>query len=67
MRTIALTTLLVATLAVPASSQEVASPSPSSEAGAAAPVEELGGTWRRMAAAPFGAVEVPGGWTGTEL
>ncbi|MEX1296012.1 MAG: hypothetical protein AB1Z67_07560 [Candidatus Limnocylindrales bacterium] len=67
MRTIALTTLLVATLAVPASSQEVALPSPSSEAGAAAPVEELGGTWRRMAAAPFGAVEVPGGWTGTEL
>lgn len=29
--------------------------------------EELGGTWRRMSAAPFGAIDVPGGWTGTEL
>jgi len=27
----------------------------------------LGGTWRRMARAPFGAVGVPGGWTGEEL
>ena len=27
----------------------------------------LGGSWRRMARAPFGAVGVPGGWTGSEL
>lgn len=29
--------------------------------------EELGGTWRRMSAASFGAIDAPGGWTGTEL
>ena len=28
---------------------------------------DLGGAWRRMARAPFGAVGVPGGWTGEEL
>jgi hypothetical protein len=27
----------------------------------------LGGAWRRMARAPFGAVGAPGGWTGSEL
>ena len=28
---------------------------------------ELGGTWRPMTPGPFGAVGVPGGWTGSEL
>ena len=40
---------------------EVASPEP------VLPPKDLGGAWRRTAAGPFGANDLPGGWTGKEL
>jgi hypothetical protein len=46
-----------------------ASPSapPEAQASPASEPQGLGGNWRRMARGPFGAVGVPGGWTGLEL
>lgn len=65
-RTTALAGVLVAAVAGSALGQDQASPAPSPEPTATA-IEALGGAWRRTAAAPFGAIAVPGGWTGTEL
>ena len=70
-QTTALALLLVVAVASPVTAQDESAPpletelTPDSEL--AMGVQELGGAWRKMAAAPFGAVDVPGGWTGTEL
>jgi len=69
-RTSMLAGLVIATLlAIPVSAQDEASPSPSPEAESVPviEVEELGGAWRRTPAGPFGTIDLPGGWTGTEV
>ena len=82
MRTHRLATLLAVSLAataVPVSAQEDITETPSAGADSASPapeaappeptlpVKELGGVWRRIPAGPFGAADLPAGWTGTEL
>ena len=62
-----LTLLLVVALATTTAAQETPSPTASQPPAEASPSEELGGDWRRLAAAPFGAFDLPGGWTGIEL
>ena len=54
-------------LAGSVAAQDDPSPAGSAEPDAASEPEPLSGTWRRISAAPFGAVDAPGGWTGTEL
>lgn len=66
----ALTLLALSVSVAPASAQEEAPPSPSASPTAELPaleVAELGGGWRRTPAGPFGAIDLPGGWTGTEV
>ncbi len=63
-----LAALLAALLAAsPVSAQEAEPATPSPEPAPTAKPKDLGGAWRRTAAGPFGAVDLPGGWTGTEL
>ena len=68
--------LVLVALSSPMSAQEpspspspLLSPSPSLDLEAVAPPEPavLGGAWRRTAAGPFGGIDLPGGWTGTEI
>ncbi len=64
-------TVLALALSLPpalASAQEEPSPLPSPGA-EVLPLETagLGGGWRRTPVGPFGAIDMPGGWTGTEV
>ena len=64
----ALTLLALSVSVAPVSAQEEASPSASPTAELPSfEVAELGGGWRRTPVGPFGAIELPGGWTGTEV
>ena len=63
------TILALAIVSSLASAADATRPAESAEAqtAPAAEVAELGGAWRKTARGPFGAVDMPGGWTGTEL